>query len=73
MRAARKALLHAKNFILITDNSQVIRLHSGDDPASLLLTVAVNNAEFRHTLEAVIVQAHETLGNTSEPDESEID
>ena len=69
MRAARKALLHAKNFLLITDNSQVLRLHSGDDPASLLLTVAVNNAEFRHTLEAVLNQANETLDAESESDE----
>ena len=69
MRAARKALLHAKNFILITDNSQVLRLHAGDDPATLLLTMAVHNAEFRYTLEAVLNQAHETLDAESEPDE----
>ena len=73
MRAARKALLHAKNYLLITENSEVIRLHAGDDPATLLLTLAVHNAEFRYTLEAVIKQANETIGNTSEPDESEID
>ena len=69
MRAARKALLHAKNFILITDNSQVLRLHAGDDPATLLLTMAVHNAEFRFTLEAVIEQAHKTLGDNSEREE----
>ena len=69
MRAARKALLHAKNFLLITDNSQVIRLHAGDDYATLLLTIAVNNAEFRYLLEAVLNQANETLDAESEPDE----
>jgi len=69
MRAARKALLHAKNFILITDNSQVLRLHAGDDPATLLLTMAVHNEEFRHLLEAVLNQANETLDAESESDE----
>jgi hypothetical protein len=61
MRSARKALLHAKNYLLI-----------GEDPATLLLTLAVNNAEFLHTLEAVIVQAHEALGNPGEPEEPSI-
>ena len=70
MRAARKALLHAKNYLLITENSEVIRLHAGADPATLLLTLAVHNAEFRYTLEAVIKQANETINDTSEPDES---
>ena len=69
MRAARKALLHAKNFILITDNSQVLRLHAGDDPATLLLTMAVYNEEFRYLLEAVLNQANETLDAESESDE----
>jgi hypothetical protein len=72
MRSARKALLHAKNYLLITENSQVIRLHIGEDPATLLLTLAVNNAEFLHTLEAVIVQAHEALGDPGEPEEPSI-
>ena len=70
MRAARKALLHAKNYLLITENSEVLRLHAGADPATLLLTLAVHNAEFRFTLEAVIKQANETINDTSEPDES---
>ena len=70
MRAARKALLHAKNYLLITENSEVLRLHAGADPATLLLTLAVHNAEFRYTLEAVIKQANETINDTSEPDES---
>ena len=69
MRAARKALLHAKNFILITDNSQVLRLHAGDDPATLLLTMPVHNEEFRYLLEAVLNQANETLDAESESDE----
>jgi len=69
MRSARKALLHAKNFLLITENSQVVRLHIGEDPATLLLTLAVHNAEFLHTLEAVIVQAHEALGASGEPEQ----
>lgn len=73
MRAARKALLHAKNFLLITDNSQVLRLHAGDDPASLLLTMAVHNAEFRYTLEAVLNQANETLDAQGESEEPPID
>ena len=72
MRSARKALLHAKNYLLITENSQVIRLHIGEDPATLLLTLAVNNAEFLHTLEAVIFQAHEALGDPGEPEEPSI-
>ena len=46
MRNARKALLHAKNFLLITENDKAIRLHAGDDPATLLLTLAVHNDEF---------------------------
>ena len=71
MRNARKALLHAKNFLLITENAEVVRLHVGQDPATLLLTLAVHNAEFLHTLEAVIVQAHEALGDNSEPEEPE--
>ena len=66
MRNARKALLHAKNFLLITENDKAIRLHAGDDPATLLLTLAVHNDEFRYTLEAVIEQANETLGDNSE-------
>ena len=69
MRAARKALLHAKNYLLITENSEVLRLHAGADPATLLLTLAVHNAEFRFTLEAVLNQANETLNAESEPDE----
>lgn len=69
MRSARKALLHSKNYVLITENSQTIRLHFGKDPATLLLTVAVHNAEFLHILEAVIVQAHETLGDSGEPEQ----
>ena len=60
MRNARKALLHAKNFLLITENDKAIRLHAGDDPATLLLTLAVHNDEFRYTLEAVLDQANET-------------
>ena len=63
MRNARKALLHAKNFLLITENDKAIRLHAGDDPATLLLTLAVHNDEFRYTLEAVLDQANETLGD----------
>ena len=70
-RNARKALLHAKNYLLITENTQVIRLHTGDDPATLLLTLAVHNVEFRQTLEAVIVQAHEALGDSGEPEQPE--
>ena len=69
MRAARKALLHAKNYLLITENSEVLRLHAGADPATLLLTLAVHNAEFRYTLEAVIKQANETIGDNSEREE----
>jgi hypothetical protein len=69
MRNARKALLHAKNFLLITENAEVVRLHVGQDPATLLLTLAVHNAEFLHTLEAVIVQAHEALGDPGEPEQ----
>ena len=69
MRAPRKALLHAKNYLLITENSQVIRLHAGDDPATLLLTMAIHNEDFRKTLEAVIEQAHKTLGDNSEREE----
>jgi len=69
MRNARKALLHAKNFLLITENDKAIRLHAGDDPAILLLTLAVHNDEFRYTLEAVLDQANETLGDKTEPDE----
>lgn len=69
MRNARKALLHAKNYLLITENSEVVRLHVGQDPATLLLTLAVHNAEFRAILEAVIVQAHEALGNSGEPEQ----
>ena len=69
MRNARKALLHAKNFLLITENDKAIRLHAGDDPATLLLTLAVHNDEFRYTLEAVIEQANETLGDNSEREE----
>ena len=73
MRNARKALLHAKNFLLITENSEVVRLHTGPDPATLLLTLAVHNVEFRQTLEAVIVQANEALGDNSQPEEPEAD
>lgn len=73
MRNARKALLHAKNFLLITENAEVVRLHTGHDPATLLLTLAVHNVEFRQTLEAVIVQAHEALGDNSQPEEPEAD
>lgn len=69
MRNARKALLHAKNFLLITENAEVVRLHTGPDPATLLLTLAVHNADFRKTLEAVIVQAHEALGDNSQHEE----
>ena len=69
MRNARKALLHAKNFLLITENDKAIRLHMGDDPATLLLTLAVHNDEFRYTLEAVLNQANETLNDQSESDE----
>lgn len=68
-RNARKALLHAKNYLLITENSQILRLHTGEDPATLLLTLAVHNVEFRQTLEAVIVQAHEALGDSGEPEQ----
>jgi len=46
-----------------------VRLHTGPDPATLLLTLAVHNAEFLHTLEAVIVQAHEALGDSGEPEQ----
>ena len=73
MRNARKALLHAKNFLLITENAEVVRLHAGQDPATLLLTLAVHNVEFRQTLEAVIVQANEALGDNSQPEEPEAD
>lgn len=73
MRNARKALLHAKNFLLITENDKAIRLHAGDDPATLLLTLAVHNDEFRYTLEAVLDQANETLGDKGESPESEDD
>jgi hypothetical protein len=73
MRNARKALLHAKNFLLITENDKAIRLHAGDDPATLLLTLAVHNADFRHTLEAVLEQANETLSDKGESPESEDD
>jgi hypothetical protein len=73
MRNARKALLHAKNFLLITENDKAIRLHAGDDPATLLLTLAVHNDEFRYTLEAVIEQANETLGDNSERQEPPTD
>lgn len=73
MRNARKALLHAKNFLLITENAEVVRLHTGPDPATLLLTLAVHNADFRKTLEAVIVQANEALGDNSQPEEPETD
>jgi len=69
MRNARKALLHAKNFLLITENDKAIRLYAGDDPATLLLTLAVHNDEFRYTLEAVLDQANETLGDQTKPDE----
>lgn len=71
MRNARKALLHAKNFLLITENAQVVRLHTGPDPATLLLTLAVHNEQFLQTLEAVIVQAHEALGDSGEPGQPE--
>ena len=73
MRNARKALLHAKNFLLITENAEVVRLHTGPDPTTLLLTLAVHNVEFRQTLEAVIVQANEALGDNSQPEEPEAD
>ncbi len=73
MRNARKALLHAKNFLLITENDKAIRLHAGDDPATLLLTLAVHNDEFRYTLEAVLEQANETLSDQGESPESEDD
>ncbi len=73
MRNARKALLHAKNFLLITENAEVVRLHVGQDPATLLLTLAVHNVEFLQTLEAVIVQAHEALGDNSQPEEPQAD
>tara|TARA_B100000497_G_C7552435_1_gene333747 strand:+ start:204 stop:425 length:222 start_codon:yes stop_codon:yes gene_type:complete len=73
MRAARKALLHAKNFLLLTENGQALRLHAGDDPATLLLTMAIHNAEFRYTLEAVLNQANETLDAESESEEPPID
>ena len=69
MRNARKALLHAKNFLLITENAEVVRMHTGPDPATLLLTLAVHNVEFRQTLEAVLVQAHEALGDPGEPEQ----
>jgi len=72
MRNARKALLHAKNYLLITENAEVVRLHAGEDPATLLLTLAVFNEDFRRTLEAVIVQAHEALGDPGEPEEPSI-
>lgn len=71
MRNARKALLHAKNFLLITENAEVVRLHTGPDPATLLLTLAVHNEQFLKTLEAVIVQAHEALGDSGEPGQPE--
>ena len=69
MRNARKALLHAKNLPPhhgeCRSRSAACRTRSRD----FTLTLAVHNAEFLHTLEAVIVQAHESLGASGEPEQ----